>query len=95
MAQNEMRAMRGMPQCVRLSEGLGRTPEDGERCTFMLREFHHGPTGPDEEKFGLERATVAVIVTKLACLDHQFCEQGRTDSPAAKLRQHKPCASPR
>ena len=23
MAQNEMRAMRGMPQCVRLSEGLG------------------------------------------------------------------------
>ena len=25
MAQNEMRAMRGMPQCVRLNEGLGRT----------------------------------------------------------------------
>ena len=24
MAQNEMRAMRGMPQCVRLNEGLGR-----------------------------------------------------------------------
>jgi hypothetical protein len=23
MAQNEMRAMRGMPQCVRFSEGLG------------------------------------------------------------------------
>ena len=25
MAQNEMRAMRGMPQCVRLNEGLGVT----------------------------------------------------------------------
>ncbi len=23
MAQNEMKAMRGMPQCVRLTEGLG------------------------------------------------------------------------
>ena len=31
MAQNEMRAMRGMPQCVRLNEGLGRTPTNHAR----------------------------------------------------------------
>ena len=40
MAQNEMTAMRGMPQCVRLNEGLG-VP-----FTLLDREYEAGAMLP-------------------------------------------------